>query len=121
MKRIQFLFIIIFSLIIFTLNIFIGDIYVISIYGILIFAFILQKVFFSSIYNKRFNLKHKLIIKKNNLTCDVSIPFYNEKYKIIVNSIESVLSQKNVILKKVIVIDDGSKTDANFKRLKIKY
>ena len=121
MKRIQLLFLIIFSLIIFTLNIFIGDIYVISIYGILIFAFILQKVFFSYIYNKKFNLKHKLIIKKNNLTCDVSIPFYNEKYKIIVNCIESVLSQKNVILKKVIVIDDGSKTDANFKRLKIEY
>ena len=79
MKRIQLLFLIIFSLIIFTLNIFIGDIYVISIYGILIFAFILQKVFFSYIYNKKFNLKHKLIIKKNNLTCDVSIPFYNEK------------------------------------------
>lgn len=117
MKKFQFVIITIFSFFIFTLHLFVSDIFVISVYGVLVFLFISQKTLFSILFIKKFKIDHKLLTNTKDNTCDALIPFYNEKYANIKRCIESILFQKNVNLRKIIVIDDGSISDANYKTL----
>ena len=121
MKKFQLFIIIIFSFFIFTLHFFVRDIFVISTYGVLVFLFISQKTLFSILFIKQFKTNHKLLINTKNASCDALIPFYNEKYVNIKKCIKSILSQKNVNLKKIIIIDDGSISDANYKKLNKNY
>ena len=121
MKKFQLLIIIFISFFIFTLHLFVGETFVISIYGILIFLFISQKTIFSILFTKKFKIDHKLSANTKKNTCDILIPFYNEKFVNIKKCIESILSQKNANIRKIIVVDDGSLSDTNYKKLNKKY
>ena len=91
-----------------------------SLYGVLILAFILQKVIFSYFYNKRYFKKIKNV-NEGDISLDVCVPFYNEDKALIIECIDSILSQKKIILKNLIIVDDGSTSRNLYNLLKKKY
>ena len=91
-----------------------------SLYGILIFTYILQKVIFSYLYNRKYFKKIKNV-NEEDISLDVCVPFYNEDKALIFECIESILSQKKIILKNLIIVDDGSKSNDLYNLLKKKY
>ena len=91
-----------------------------SLYGVLILAYILQKVIFSYFYNRRYFKKIKNV-NEGDISLDVCVPFYNEDKALITECIDSILSQKKIILKNLIIIDDGSTCRILYNFLKKKY
>ena len=91
-----------------------------SLYGVLILAYILQKVIFSYFYNKRYFKKIKNV-NEGDISLDVCVPFYNEDKALIIECIDSILSQKKIILKNLIIVDDGSTSRNLYNLLKKKY
>ena len=91
-----------------------------SLYGVLILAYILQKVIFSYFYNRRYFKKIKNV-NEGDISLDVCVPFYNEDKALITECIDSILSQKKIILKNLIIVDDGSTCRILYNFLKKKY
>ena len=112
--------VIVFAILIIFLDHLVSERLTLSLYGILIFTYILQKVIFSYLYNRKYFKKIKNV-NEEDISLDVCVPFYNEDKALIFECIESILSQKKIILKNLIIVDDGSKSNDLYNLLKKKY
>jgi hyaluronan synthase len=107
------------ALIIFSLHIYFKLPFVIGIYGGLVFSFVAFKIISAELFHKK--QKTLKTIETKSLSCDVAMAFYNEKPELLIESIESILTQENVTINKVFIVDDGSQSDESILKLRTRF
>lgn len=87
----------------------------IPLYGILVIGYVTTKIVLAEIYRLQFARKPRRDTR--DVSIDVAIAFFNEDPELIGAGITSVLSQQDIVVGRVIAVDDGSGSPQTYRHL----